>query len=58
MVYNINMDQENTDKLQAKKGRITIFTVVITAFITTFTGSALNLSIPNIGEEMAPAPDL
>ena len=46
------MDQENTDKLQAKKGRITIFTVVITAFITTFTGSALNLSIPNIGEEM------
>jgi EmrB/QacA subfamily drug resistance transporter len=29
----------------------TIFVVVITAFITTFTGSALNLSIPSIGTE-------
>ncbi|MDD3170012.1 MAG: MFS transporter [Eubacteriales bacterium] len=29
----------------------TIFVVIITAFITTFTGSALNLSIPSIGSE-------
>jgi len=29
----------------------TILVVVITAFITTFTGSALNLSIPSIGNE-------
>ncbi|MDF3000483.1 MAG: transporter [Bacillota bacterium] len=29
----------------------TIFVVVITAFITTFTGSALNLSIPAMGSE-------
>ena len=30
-----------------------ILVVVITAFITTFTGSALNLSIPDISEEFA-----
>ncbi len=29
----------------------TIFVVIITAFITTFTGSALNLSIPSMGTE-------
>ena len=31
--------------------KMTIVVVVITAFITTFTGSALNLSIPDIGNE-------
>lgn len=31
--------------------KIVITVVVITAFITTFTGSALNLSIPDIGEQ-------
>lgn len=31
--------------------RITIAVVVITAFITTFTGSALNLSVPDIGQQ-------
>ena len=31
--------------------KITIAVVVITAFITTFTGSALNLSIPDIGRQ-------
>ena len=31
--------------------RITVAVVVITAFITTFTGSALNLSVPDIGAQ-------
>lgn len=31
--------------------RSTLFVVIITAFITTFTGSALNLSIPSMGAE-------
>lgn len=31
--------------------KITVMVVVITAFVTTFTGSALNLSIPDIGKE-------
>ncbi len=31
--------------------KIVITVVVITAFVTTFTGSALNLSIPDIGEQ-------
>lgn len=34
-----------------KKQLITIFAVVTTAFITTFTGSALNLAIPDLGVE-------
>lgn len=34
-----------------KKQKSTLLVVVITAFITTFTGSALNLSVPAIGEE-------
>ncbi|NLD19347.1 MAG: MFS transporter [Clostridiales bacterium] len=34
-----------------KEQKITIMVVVITSFITTFTGSALNLSIPGIGNE-------
>lgn len=42
-VYNNIMDK-NIQK-------ITIVVVVITAFITTFTGSALNLSIPDIGRQ-------
>lgn len=31
--------------------KVVVIVVIITAFITTFTGSALNLSIPDIGEE-------
>ena len=31
--------------------KIVILVVIITAFVTTFTGSALNLSIPDIGEQ-------
>lgn len=31
--------------------KYTLFIVIITAFITTFTGSALNLSIPDIGRD-------
>lgn len=34
-----------------KKQKSTLLVVIITAFITTFTGSALNLSVPAIGEE-------
>jgi EmrB/QacA subfamily drug resistance transporter len=33
--------------------KTTIFVVMITAFVATFTGSALNLSIPAMGEEFA-----
>lgn len=40
-------------KYSVQNRRITIIVVVITAFITTFTGSALNLSIPDIGEEFS-----
>lgn len=48
---------ETNDPITTKKDETrsiqlsTIFVVVITAFITTFTGSALNLSIPSIGTE-------
>lgn len=31
--------------------KYTLFVVIITAFLTTFTGSALNLSVPQIGSE-------
>ena len=37
--------------MDKSKQRTIIAVVIITAFITTFTGSALNLSIPDIGEE-------
>ncbi len=40
-----NKEKSNSDQ------RITLAVVVITAFITTFTGSALNLSIPDIGRQ-------
>ena len=33
-----------------KEQKTTIFVVITTAFITTFTGSALNLSIPDMGQ--------
>lgn len=36
---------------QSGKQKATLVVVIITSFITTFTGSALNLSIPSIGEE-------
>lgn len=39
------------DKNLEKKQKSTLLVVIITAFITTFTGSALNLSVPAIGEE-------
>ena len=40
------------DKDQSKNTQMpTILVVIITAFITTFTGSALNLSIPSMGSE-------
>lgn len=48
---------ETNDPITTKKDETrsiqlsTIFVVIITAFITTFTGSALNLSIPSIGTE-------
>lgn len=41
------------EKCSVQNRGITITVVVITAFITTFTGSALNLSIPDIGEEFS-----
>lgn len=34
-----------------KQQKYIMFVVIITSFLTTFTGSALNLSIPNIGSE-------
>ncbi|QAT42450.1 MFS transporter [Aminipila luticellarii] len=34
-----------------KKQRATLIVVIVTSFITTFTGSALNLSVPAIGTE-------
>lgn len=37
--------------MKTTEQKIVITVVVITAFITTFTGSALNLSIPDIGEQ-------
>jgi EmrB/QacA subfamily drug resistance transporter len=43
------MDKENNTKKE--KQLPTILVVVITSFITTFTGSALNLSIPAMGNE-------
>jgi EmrB/QacA subfamily drug resistance transporter len=39
------------DKDQRSIQLSTLLVVIITAFITTFTGSALNLSIPSMGEE-------
>lgn len=39
-----------TEKITAEK-KNTVLVSVVTAFITTFMGSALNLSIPSIGEE-------
>lgn len=39
------------DKRRSRIQLSTILVVIITAFITTFTGSALNLSIPSIGTE-------
>lgn len=38
------------EKIKHDKGTLTV--AAITAFVTTFTGSALNLSIPAIGKEM------
>lgn len=44
IVHNINMKKEQ---------KITIIVVVLTAFITSFTGSALNLAIPDISSEFS-----
>ena len=43
VVYNNTMEKNQQ--------RAIIMVVVITAFITTFTGSALNLSVPDIGQQ-------
>ncbi|MFR4798731.1 MAG: MFS transporter, partial [Lentihominibacter sp.] len=43
IVYNNNMEKNQQ--------RAIITVVIITAFITTFTGSALNLSVPDIGDQ-------
>lgn len=42
---------QNKDIKKNSTQKVTIYVVIITAFITTFTGSALNLSIPGIGLE-------
>ncbi|WP_243158088.1 MFS transporter [Aminipila terrae] len=39
--------------LYDKKQRATLIVVIVTSFITTFTGSALNLSVPAIGSEFS-----
>ena len=48
---NSHTEKCHVDKERVEKDlrRAVITVVVITAFITTFTGSALNLSIPDIG---------
>lgn len=48
-VYNNYMDKKQ--QIENRQKKIIIAVVIITAFITTFTGSALNLSIPDIGSE-------
>lgn len=52
-VYNKTMKTEGktADQKKTAEQKIVIFVVVLTAFITTFTGSALNLSVPDIGEQ-------
>lgn len=47
-IENSHLDKDHAEK--ALRGAV-ITVVVITAFITTFTGSALNLSIPDIGAQ-------
>ena len=37
--------------MEKNQQRAIITVVIITAFITTFTGSALNLSVPDIGDQ-------
>ncbi|MEG2324282.1 MAG: MFS transporter [Anaerovoracaceae bacterium] len=41
-----------------KEQKTTIFVAIITSFVTTFTGSALNLAIPSIGQEMGASASL
>lgn len=43
----------NMNKKYDKKQRATLIVVIVTSFITTFTGSALNLSVPAIGSEFS-----
>lgn len=46
------MDKENTSSGDKRSTQLsTLLVVIITSFVTTFTGSALNLSIPTIGSE-------
>ena len=40
---------QNTTRIQ----NTTLFTAIVTSFLTTFTGSALNLSVPGIEAEFA-----
>ncbi len=58
-VYNNSMSSELDKSANNIKGnhrktaeqKVVVLVVVITAFVTTFTGSALNLSIPDIGQQ-------
>lgn len=46
------MQQDRNNEGETRKTQLaTLYVIIITAFITTFTGSALNLSIPAIGIE-------
>ena len=50
--HNMKKDDIMKKEITAKNSQMaTILVVIITAFITTFTGSALNLSIPAMGSE-------
>ena len=44
-------------KKSTTEQKFTVAVVIITAFVTTFTGSALNLSIPDIGGEFGVSAD-
>lgn len=47
----ITTDNMKQNAKMTTQQKVVVIVVIITAFITTFTGSALNLSIPDIGEE-------
>lgn len=51
MKNNLENTHVNIKAKNTPEQKIVILVVIITAFITTFTGSALNLSIPDIGEQ-------
>lgn len=47
----ITTDNMKQNAKMTTEQKVVVIVVIITAFVTTFTGSALNLSIPDIGEE-------